>query len=411
MQNIYKLLIKLSFSLIIFGYFLFPWKINQGTAIIGIGLIVWSVLSLRSEEISKWIKDPLTILMSVFLLICALQTLNTPKDWAASASDSVSKYYKYAFSIIAIAAMNDKRIRDTSIKTFFASIWLIVISMHLNIFFNLPWSNTTTKGWGNDQTVVGDYITQNLFVCLFIILSLDFFRKSINRYQKLFFGTSFLLGIHAIIFLSIGRTGYLLITSALGIYVLWAIRSKWKWLTLLTLIGSVSIAIFSSQHASDRVKLALTEANLAIVAIKNDEAPDLTSIGARIYMWDQTLKIIAQKPLMGWGVGSYPHQWCKTVPEAWCNETSKYHPHNQYLMFWVELGSAGLIIFLFILWYLMYKGMKDKENGGVLLALITILIIDSFINSPLYVRREYQFFLLCIPLVYSYIKDSPREIK
>lgn len=396
----------IALTAISFGYFLFPWKINQGTAVVGSGLILWLACNLRDQNTKKTLKDPLIILISVFLLICILQSIKIPEAWSASAADSISRYYKYLFSIIAIAAMSDQRIRNISVKAFFSSILLIVISMHLNIFWNLPWSNTTIKGWGNDQTVVGDYITQNLFVCLFIILSLDFFRNSKFKYQKIFFLITFIAGVHAILFLSIGRTGYLLITTALGVYSLWAIQSRWKWLTLFTLIGTVAIAIHSSQHASDRVKLALSEANTAIASIKNNQVPDLTSIGARIYMWDQTWQIITQKPLKGWGVGSYPHQWCKNVPNFWCNETAKYHPHNQYLMFWVELGIAGLLIFLVMIFYLINKGIKDNKNGGVLLSLTVILLVDSFINSPFYVRREYQFFLLCIPLAYSLLKNS-----
>ena len=395
---------SVSFILIVIGYFLFPWKINQGIAIIGIGLVFW--ITLNFNKIKPHLKYPLVIFIFAFLFICTLQSINTPENWSKSASDSISRYYKYIFSVVAIFAMSDQRIRSASTKAFFASVSLIIISMHLNVFYNLPWSNVTIKGWGNDQTVVGDYITQNLFLCLFIVLSLDFFRKSVKKYQKIFFASAFALGMHAIIFLSIGRTGYVLITSALGVYTLWAIHSKWKWIVLLSLVASVSIAIYSSQHASDRVKLALTEANSALVSLKNNEAPEVTSIGARIYMWKKTWEIISQKPVMGWGVGSYPHQWCKNVPENWCNETAKYHPHNQYLMFWVELGAAGLIFFLLILISLVSNGIRDKENGGVLLALTTILIIDSFINSPLYVRREYQFFLLCIPLVYSYCANS-----
>ena len=70
-------------------------------------------------------------------------------------------------------------------------------------------------------------------------------------------------------------------------------------------------------------------------------------------------------------------------------------------MFWMELGLAGLLIYISIIIYLTYRGMRDKVNGGVLVALMMMLIVDGFINSPLYVRREYQLFLLMIPLIYS----------
>ncbi|MFS4549573.1 O-antigen ligase family protein [Comamonas resistens] len=395
-ENIYLILI-------ILGYFLFPWKLNQGIALIGMGLLIWLIINFKNPDLRFLIKDPLVILILLFLSLCILQIREIPENRSISVADSISRYYKYFFSVLAIGAMMDTRLRNHSVRAFFISVLLIIVSMHLNIFWNLPWSNTTTKGWGNDQTVVGDYITQNLFTCLFVILAIDSFIKSTKKYHKIFFIIAALLGVHAILFLSIGRTGYVLLTVSLGVYALWAIQSKLKWLVLIGLAGVVSLAIYSSDHASQRVQLAMTEATNAVDSIKNDKVPDLTSIGARIYMWDQSLNIVSQKPIFGWGIGSYPQRWCTTVPEVWCNETAKYHPHNQYLMFWIELGFPGVILFLAIMFYLSRTGMKDKKHGGTLISLVAILFIDSFINSPLYVRREYQFFLLCIPLMYSFV--------
>ena len=397
------------YGLIGLGYFLFPWKLNQGTAIIGVGLLMWGLKNIRGRIFKDWISDPLVILIISFLLICIFQIKDLPSGWSASVADSISRYYKYIFSIIAIAAMMNSILRNVAMKAFFVSILLIVVSMHLNIFWNLPWSNPTVKGWGNDQTVVGDYITQNLFVNIFVILSMDFLLKNKEIYKKFFFGVAFLAGVHAMLFLSAGRTGYLLLTVSLGVYAIWAIHSKWKWLVVLLLPALVSVAIYSSENASQRVKLAVKETKEAVHSIENNETPDLTSIGARIYMWDQSLSIISKKPLAGWGVGSYPHRWCEKVPEVWCNETAKYHPHNQYLMFWMELGLPGLLIYISIICYLVFRGIQDKKNGGILLALMAILFVDSFINSPLYVRREYQLFLLAIPLIYSFLVKKSEE--
>ena len=109
MSSAYRIINALSFSLIFIGYFLFPWKINQGIALVGLGLISWAIFNLRSENITKWLSDPLTKLILAFLLICIFQTINTPEIWSTSASDSISRYYKYIFSILAIAAMNDSR--------------------------------------------------------------------------------------------------------------------------------------------------------------------------------------------------------------------------------------------------------------------------------------------------------------
>ena len=389
------------------GYFLFPWKLNQGIALVSIGFLLWLFNNKKNPILKKWIKDPLTILLVFFLIVCIVRTQGLPAEWSASVADSISRYYKYIFSIIAIAAMMNPVLRKFAMSAFFVSVFLIVISMHLNIFWNLPWSNPTVKGWGHDQTVVGDYITQNLFVNIFIILALDFCIKAKNKYKKIFFGIAVLMGGHAMLFLSIGRTGYLLLTASLASYAFWVIHSKWKWIALILIPMAACLAIYNSEYALQRVQQAVTEAKNAVASIEGNEIPDNTSIGARIYMWNQSWNIISQRPITGWGVGSYPHRWCETVPEVWCNETAKHHPHNQYLMFWMELGLLGLLIYISMIIYLAYRGMRDKINGGVMVALMMMLFVDGFINSPLYVRREYQLFLLIIPLIYSYLNAKP----
>lgn len=325
-------------------------------------------------------------------------------SWGDGAGRTFSRYVKFLFFGFILYLTENKKIRDWSINAFLLGVGFIVLSMYLNVYLNLPWSATQNIGWGNDHTVVGDYITQNLMVCLFVILCLDKFYSSVNLSEKIFFSFAFFSGFCAIFLLSPGRTGYLLTLSALCVYLFLRVSSFYKWILPFLIIASSLLVYKLIPVVESRVNLAVQETVLMLESIEKNERPTITSIGARVFMWKNTLDLIEQKPILGWGLGGYKKKWCDQVPdEEWCNFADT-HPHNQYLMFWVELGITGLFLFLAFIFLLIRKGLVGGRQGAVLVAFVAFFAIDCLFNSPLWVRREYHFFFLMLPLIYSHVK-------
>lgn len=93
----------------------------------------------------------------------------------------------------------------------------------------------------------------------------------------------------------------------------------------------------------------------------------------RIEIWHYTAEKIAQKPLLGWGFDSARHlEGGKTqfIVEAQDGSQIAYpgvgllplHPHNGVLQIWLELGTAGAALAIFMLFLL---GRKLAEIGAV----------------------------------------------
>ncbi|RJF58662.1 polymerase [Serratia inhibens] len=123
---------------------------------------------------------------------------------------------------------------------------------------------------------------------------------------------------------------------------------------------------------------------------------------ARYTMLRDTLAMIAEKPLLGWGYGgfeySFQHFRINQTPPTAVTEIAR-HPHNELLLWWVEGGVVALLGMLLLVW----AGIKllararwhdkrtfacGKASAGEALALCVALL-----PITLHSQTEYPFYL------------------
>lgn len=384
------------------GYLIFPISLKFGFNLILLGIVL--ELFRRNLQ-SDWTfirTDPLAIVLAASFFLALLGASYSVASWDSGINWTLTRYWKYMVAILLIALMRNVEFRKIAIYAFFAAISFIVVSMYLSIWWQLPWSATKNLGFNQDHTVIGDYITQNLMVTLYILIGIHFAIAAPSWAKKACWLASAIFGVIAIFFFSPGRTGFLLTTFAVSLFFLIKIKSKYKWLAPIFLTTFAFTAYKTNEIIHTRVNTGVQEARTAIAQISNSVQPDFSSIGARIYMWENTWKLIKQRPFFGWGLGSYKTKWCEQVNySSWCNPAFSEHPHNQYLMAWVELGLPGVILLLLFIAIPIRKAMQAPEYAALMVSFIGFFALDCFFNGPLWVRMEYHFFLLMIPVVYS----------
>jgi putative inorganic carbon (HCO3(-)) transporter len=116
---------------------------------------------------------------------------------------------------------------------------------------------------------------------------------------------------------------------------------------LLVLLGMGSVVAFSSLRA------ALGER--AASALRPDDA----AVAWRLATWERTARMIRERPLLGFGVGSYPleqalyyHPAAPPLPQAVIaarGPSLEENAHNLYLQTAAELGIPGLALYLGVL--------------------------------------------------------------
>lgn len=317
----------------------------------------------------------------------------TPAGWE-DIGLHLSKYGKLLLVPVCLALLVDALWRKRCMDAFVLSMLFILGSAYVNIFWDLPWSRTHNAGWGEDHTVIGDYITQNVMMTFFVMLALDRgLRAASSWWQRGAWWLVAVLGMLSITHLSSGRTGYLLLTVALGAFFVLATRGWKRWLCLAALAVGLLTVMATSSEVQYRVQLGITEA-------RNSQSMEITSIGGRINFWKNTWALVGQKPWTGWGTGSYHDTWCNQVTaEGWC-AFGRWHPHNQYLFFWVENGILGLLAFLALLAAPVWAARHaPPDQRRLLLSFALIFGVNSLINASLWSSRESHFFVMLLILL------------
>jgi O-antigen ligase len=193
-----------------------------------------------------------------------------------------------------------------------------------------------------------------------------------------------LIGLANILILMPGRTGYILAIFSITVAVLFEFPQRLKlWALFITPVLLGGVLFFTVPQFQGRIEKAITE-------LKNhDQNPDLqTSIGARINMWQLSIKAIMEEPLTGHGIGN----WTPVIKRIYGPDAATLfgpsngsNPHQELLLWTVELGVIGALLFLLLLFSLVVdtKNFEAPVQRAVR-SLIAMLTIACLFNSSLY---------------------------
>jgi len=172
-------------------------------------------------------------------------------------------------------------------------------------------------------------------------------------------------------------------------------RGKFKaMLGVMTVSCMLLVLVYAlSPQFQHRTALVLEEA-------RNSSLHTVTSTGARIEVWRFVASNSTVKTLLGEGTASYPvlARAYFTDP-AFC-ATVCPHPHNQFLLFYFELGLLGLALFLWFMASIVRQGWRHGgTHRGLMLAFVVIMAISSMTHSSLWLSTESHFFILMTALL------------
>jgi len=203
-----------------------------------------------------------------------------------------------------------------------------------------------------------------------------------KRYRPKFYWarvTSLVMCICAI-FASGSRNG-LVATLVLVAIALYAARAH-RWVMILGLAVSTALIVTA-------VSLGFGERAMSLALFTQD---------ARIEIWQQSLSLIQQRPILGWGFTGFRSQY---VPYSIQNYATLYHSHNIWLLLASEAGVPVMLGFCFVIGRICYSGVRALNQAGlterdrtILLAYLLaftgctlygsfdILLHDSRVNTP-----------------------------
>jgi O-antigen ligase len=96
----------------------------------------------------------------------------------------------------------------------------------------------------------------------------------------------------------------------------------------------------------------------------------LESLGTRGPLWESTLKLIADNPLIGISNGGF-----RLADDCSCY---RGNTHNILFQSAIDAGALGVIVISLILGFTIAKGARDKWTLSLILGIVATLMVDNF---------------------------------
>lgn len=185
---------------------------------------------------------------------------------------------------------------------------------------------------------------------------------------------------------------------------------KWinKWIAALTVLmvplfiyfGLANLNAF--QYDLEMVNVVKTDILSGKEAFLEKHKMNPSGTVERVMMWLISTEIIQENP-MGVGTGDIDFhllEKCKKYDLQLLYQLN-LNPHNQYLQIGIDLGYLGILFLLFLIFFLVRKGIVERDFLLILVALS--LAFNALFESVLQRQSGIVFYtlILCLLLVYK----------
>jgi len=272
------------------------------------------------------------------------------------------------------------------------SLFIVVIYTFNNHFsyglLDQKAANFVCNPFYKDHTAYGAALAMIIFPVFGLVLN-----KNISFNLRIIAFLLFIFFLAALVF-SYTRAAWLSVLGAIITLLIILLKIRFKTLAWITIVFSI-LSILAYNQIIDNLEKNKQDSSSSfqkhlqsIYNIKTD-----ASNVERINRWACALRMFTEKPLVGWGPGTYMFKYSpfqlsyqKTIIST--NTGDRGNAHSEYLGPLAEQGLLGLITFLFILITSIYVGLNaykfSTDKNVKIMILMTLLgLITYYIHGLL----------------------------
>jgi O-antigen ligase len=379
---------------------------------LGVFLAIVSLsLDWKDNKFTHLKKQPFLIYTLFFSYL--LFTFLFVGDPSVNISDGLLKYQEIIFMpLLAFLISHQKDSTSFAKRAFLIAMGLTLFFSYLISFSDITLlryldleSFLTKLGDQSNPTIFKLHITHNFFMAFATLLwgYLAFYFWQTRKILATCFGFICLLGLFNIFFMVQGRTGYLVIFSALLYFFVDKYRVKGFFVGVAILCFVCLFLYNFSNNFYSRINLGVAE-----LLNWNSIIPSNTSMESRLEFIYQSLKIANEHLFFGVGIGNFGQAYADhTLGSGFIQSKN---PHNQYILFLVETGLIGLIAY-FYLNYVCWKFSKHLSLFWMHATRIVLLSygVANLFNSFLFDFSESLFFSVFMALAFSELLREKKE--
>jgi len=333
----------------------------------------------------KILHHPVSIAIVLNLIWIAITSITSSMPLVSFKFLISRLWFIIAFYLIATQIFN-------KIETIRTYAWMYALA--LLVVIGYAWSRLAGIGFFNQQAahwVVQPFYTDHtsygavlaMLIPVFVGFVLTMQNTSLLR--RISTWAVLLIFMAAVVF-SYTRAAWVSLIGALGIFIVIRLRVKFAYLAL---IGLVFIALLFSQRTQILIQLEQNRQDSSedlvehVKSISN-VATDVSNL-ERLNRWSCAWRMFKEKPVFGWGPGTYmfqyaPFQLKKEKTDISTNAATLGNAHSEYIGPLAESGILGTISFLAIVIATILTGLKnwfsikDRKTRIISLSLVLGLI-------------------------------------
>lgn len=235
---------------------------------------------------------------------------------------------------------------------------------------------------------------------------LHFFRHPADQRAKFFSAVLWTVGTVILFFALFFTKSYAAFLALLTVFAVWFVfhargwkSFPWKWVFWG---AGLTVLVVAALIAADPVKWQ-----------QFFQLAERSSSGVRVEIYTIALRLIAENPLQGIGLGMFPAAYQLEGPRILGHDPYEWnmlHPHNVFLAFWLNLGLLGLSSFLWIVkdcfknWRFVKICAQSDINTpgwfqGIGLLLFLIVLLHGLVDTPFFKNDLSLLFWLIVATV------------
>lgn len=335
---------------------------HQGYGLLTLGLVVSACFAVNRGD--AWLQ--LTNFLPYFLLVGVLHTAPLFKS-AQGLFTTMAQALVLGSLPFSVAALVEYVVRFPSI-TAQVDDWPI-----FQWIFDVSFAGHRSHGGLSHPNILSNYLIIVLGLGLGLLLNQLKYHVKWSRPMTIMITTSTILAGMGIFFSS-SRNGLLAAVVLLLVAGYLARRHRWVWSMGLLILVTITAGIIVMGFGGRSLNLALFTQD------------------PRVAAWQISLTLIQQRPLVGWGLGGFSHQY---IPFSVTGHERLFHPHNLWLYLACDTGIPTLLFFCWVVGRSYMTGIRRLMqaycdpillsymlafSGCILFALFDVTLFDARIN-------------------------------
>lgn len=336
----------------------------------------------------------------MFLLFFALFLVGLSYT-TAQHTEAFHVLIKYSKFLLGFFLFSTFRHEKTAAYAFFAFLLAASITLLFSfIKFFGHWD--FLHRFTSDSGVFKDHIFTG-FLLAFTAYCYAEFAFTLKKWWRWIFVLLFLLAVYNVLFINLGRSGYVVMFSLL-LLLAWQ-QFSWKGLLATILISAFLLSglLFLPANFKQQLRVTHNEIN------QYDHGNFNTSVGLRLEFYKNSFKLLQQHPWIGTGTGSFSQNYLAIAKDK---QFTTRNPHNEYLNIAVQFGLMGIVVLLTLFCIHWYESRRlPSMHQHFAQAVLIAIAVGSVFNSWLMDVAQGCFYVFFTALLFASLsKPSKREI-